>query len=295
MRALQLLFVVVMVLPLQAAELLLLSMTPAADYQDEYNTYHPVKMVRQVLRYYPGPYQIESVSLNRAFAELRKTPGACTPVVRKSAARLQQYLFSEAFVIAPDIRLLVKKHSVWHTRLQRMQSVSGRISLAHLLQLPYPPVLVTEDGRVYGDELDQLLATHRNANAVYVHTAKTSRYGELLPMLLKDFVDMTLEFTVAIPDDAQESFSAFRLTEAPDYSLAYFACGRDETSVQVLEKLNTAIEAFRQSAEFRQMLLSPFAPAERPAAWRAWLQLNRQQNLLANPVTSSQFYAGASR
>ncbi len=284
MRALQLFFAVVMIQPLQAADLLLLSMTPAADYQDQSNSYHPVKMVRQVLRYYPDPYQIETVSLNRAFAELRKTPGACTPVVRKSAARVQQYLFSDAFIIAPDIRLLVKTDSVWHTRLQHMQSVSGRISLAHLLQLPYPPVLVTEEGRVYGDALDQLLTTHRNANAVYVHTAKTSRYGDLLPMLLKDFVDMTLEFTVAIPDEEKALFSAFRLTEAPDYSLAFFACGRDETSVQVLEKLNKAIMAFQQSAEFRQMLLSPFLPAERPAVWRAWLQLNRQPDLLFDPA-----------
>lgn len=59
-------------------------------------------------------------------------------------------------------------------------------------------------------------------------------------MLDKDFVDMTLEFTVALPEEERAKFTAFRLTETPDYSLAYFACGRDAQSVRVLGQLNRA-------------------------------------------------------
>jgi len=276
MRALKFLLVFPLILPLQAAELLLLSITPAADYQDEYINYHPVKMVRQVLHYYPEPFQIETVSLNRAFAELRKTPGSCTPVVRKSAARLQSYAFSQAFIIAPDIRLLVKNDSPWVPRLRRMADASGRVSLERLLKLPYPPVFVTEDGRSYGDPVDQLLAVQRAADSIYVRTARASRYGDLLPMLHKDFVDMTLEFTVALPEEERVKFSAFRLTETPDYSLAYFACGRDAKSLRVLEQLNRAITDFRQSPEFRPMLTAPFPAAEREQVWQAWLELNGQ-------------------
>jgi len=263
--------------PLHATELLLLSLTPPVDYQDEYNNYHPVKMVRQVLKYYAQPYTIESVSLNRAFAVLRKTPGTCTPVVRKSAARLQEFLFSSAFIIAPDIRLLVKADSPWAVRLQRMQDRNGRISLESLMQLPHPPVLATEDGRSYGDKLDQLLTLLREVQSVYVRTAKTSRYGDLLPMLQKDFVDATLEFSEALPVEEKAKFTAFRLTEAPDYTLAYFACASDAQSAQVMLQLDQAIAAFRLSAEFRQMLLAPFPDSERSLVWQAWLRLNWQQ------------------
>jgi uncharacterized protein (TIGR02285 family) len=276
MRALKFLLVFLLFGPLQAADLLLLSITPAADYQDEYNNYHPVKMVRQVLHYYPEPFLIETVSLNRAFAQLRKTPGTCTPVVRKSAARLQVYAFSQAFIIAPAIRLLVKTDSPWVPRLRRMADASGRVSLERLLKLPYPPVFVTEDGRSYGDAVDQLLAVQRAVDSIYVRTAKASKYGDLLPMLDKDFVDMTLEFTVALPEEERAKFTAFRLTETPDYSLAYFACGRDEQSVRVLGLLNRAITQFRQSPEFRTMLTAPFPAAEREEVWQAWLQLNAE-------------------
>ncbi|MDZ7869343.1 MAG: hypothetical protein U5L02_09140 [Rheinheimera sp.] len=277
MRAQKLLVLLFIVLPLPAAELLLMSLTPAADYQDEYNNYHPVKMVRQVLKYYAEPYAIESVSLNRAFAVLRKTPGACTPVVRKSAARLQEFLFSSAFIIAPDIRLLVKTDSPWVARLHRMKNRNGRVSLQSLMQLPHPPVLVTEDGRSYGDKLDPLLTLLREMQSVYVRTAKTSRYGDLLPMLEKDFVDATLEFTEALPVEEKVKFTAFRLAEAPDYTLAYFACAKDAQSAQVMLQLDQAIKAFRLSAEFRPMLLAPFPETERSQVWQAWLQLNWQE------------------
>ena len=278
MRALKLLFGFWFCMPLQAAELLLLSLSPAADYLDKYNNYHPDVMVRQVLKYYAEPFRIETVSLNRAFTELRKLPGACTPVVRKSAVRLQHYLFSQAFIIAPDIRLLVKNDSLWLPRLQRMKDNAGRISLERVLKLPYPPVLVMEDGRSYGDKIDQLLAAQRQADSIYVRTAKAAKYGDLLPMLLKDFVDVSLEFTLALPEEERQKFAAFRLTEAPDYSLAYFACGRDADSVQVLTHLDRAIMAFRQTAEFRTLLTAPFPEAEREQVWQQWLLLSSRQD-----------------
>ena len=286
MHVLKLFLCCLLLQPLHATELLLLSLTPPVDYQDEYNNYHPVKMVRQVLKYYAEPYAIESVSLNRAFAVLRKTPGSCTPVVRKSAARLQEFSFSTAFIIAPDIRLLVKTDSPWVPRLQRMQDRNGRVSLKSLMQLPLPPVLVTEDGRSYGDKLDQLLTLLRDMQSVYVRTAKTARYGDLLPMLQKDFVDATLEFTEALPAEEKAKFTAFRLTEAPDYTLAYFACANDAQSARVMRQLDQAIMAFRLSAEFRQMLLAPFPESERSKVWQAWLHLNWQQeksSVMAQP------------
>ncbi|WP_031569398.1 hypothetical protein [Rheinheimera texasensis] len=289
MRAMKFFLALFIMMPLHAAELLLLSMNPAADYLDEYNSYQPVKMVRHVLQFYTEPFHIETVSLNRAFTELRKTPGACTPVVRKSAARLHHYLFSQAFIIAPDIRLLVKNDSPWVKRLHRMEDAAGRISLERLLILPNPPVLVTEDGRLYGDKIDQLLAFHRAADSIYVRTAKASKYGDLLPMLLKDFVDMTLEFALALPEEERAKFTEFRLAEAPDYSLAYFACGQDAKSIQVLKLLDQAIMRFRETPEFRELLTAPFPAAEKEQVWQAWLQLNAQPDPPPLPEEESLF------
>jgi len=259
--------------PVHAAELLLMSMSPAELYQAQHSTYLPVAMVQQVLRYYPAPYKIETVSLNRALAGMRSTEGACVSGVRKSAARQDEFLYSEPYVIAPDIRLLLKTDSPWVSRLKTMQDKDGRVSLARLLALTHPPVLVTEDGRSYGATIDPILSAHRKSKAVYIRTSKVSRFGETLPMLTKGFVDMALEYSVAITPQELSQLQTFKLLEADPFALAFFACNRDAETAEILQLLDRAILTFRNKPEFQSMLLEPFPPAERAEAWQAWLRL----------------------
>jgi len=259
--------------PVHAAELLLMSMSPAELYQAQHSTYLPVAMVQQVLRYYPAPYKIETVSLNRALAGMRSTEGACVSGVRKSAARQDEFLYSEPYVIAPDIRLLLKTDSPWVSRLKTMQDKDGRVSLARLLALTHPPVLVTEDGRTYGATIDPILSAHRKSKAVYIRTSKVSRFGETLPMLTKGFVDMALEYSVAITPQELSQLQTFKLLEADPFALAFFACNRDAETAEILQLLDRAILTFRNKPEFQSMLLEPFPPAERAEAWQAWLRL----------------------
>ncbi|MFN6263009.1 MAG: hypothetical protein ACK4XG_09370 [Chromatiaceae bacterium] len=259
--------------PVHAAELLLMSMSPAELYQAQHSTYLPVAMVQQVLRYYPAPYKIETVSLNRALAGMRSTEGACVSGVRKSAARQDEFLYSEPYVIAPDVRLLLKTDSPWVNRLKTMQDKDGRVSLARLLALTHPPVLVTEDGRTYGATIDPILSAHRKSKAVYIRTSKVSRFGETLPMLTKGFVDMALEYSVAIAPQELSQLQTFKLLEADPFALAFFACKRDAETAEILQQLNRAILTFRDKPEFQSMLLEPFPPAERAEAWQAWLRL----------------------
>jgi len=272
-----LLSIMLLHLPLRAAELLLLSTSPAELYQAAHSNYHPVKIVQQVLKYYPAPYQVETVSLNRAFAGLRTKPGACVPVVRKSVERLRDFLFSEPFIIAPDIRLIVKADSRWIGRLNALQDKTGRISLARLLELPQAPVLVTEDGRTYGAALDPLLAGHRRANSVYVRTAKVSRYGETLPMLSKGFGDMALEYTIVLSAAQLAQFRVYRMQEADPFALAYFACARDAATRAILQQLDQAILTFRRQPQFQQLLLEPFPAAEHAQVWQVWQQMTAGQ------------------
>jgi hypothetical protein len=259
--------------PVHAAELLLMSMSPAELYQAQHSTYLPVAMVQQVLRYYPAPYKIETVSLNRALAGMRSTEGACVSGVRKSAARQDEFLYSEPYVIAPDVRLLLKTDSPWVNRLKTMQDKDGRVSLARLLALTHPPVLVTEDGRTYGATIDPILSAHRKSKAVYIRTSKVSRFGETLPMLTKGFVDMALEYSVAIAPQELSQLQTFKLLEADPFALAFFACKRDAETAEILQLLDRAILTFRNKPEFQSMLLEPFPPAERAEAWQAWLRL----------------------
>lgn len=259
--------------PVHAAELLLMSMSPAELYQAQHSTYLPVAMVQQVLRYYPAPYKIETVSLNRALAGMRSTEGACVSGVRKSAARQDEFLYSEPYVIAPDVRLLLKTDSPWVNRLKTMQDKDGRVSLARLLALTHPPVLVTEDGRTYGATIDPILSAHRKSKAVYIRTSKVSRFGETLPMLTKGFVDMALEYSVAIAPQELSQLQTFKLLEADPFALAFFACKRDAETAEILQQLDRAILTFRNKPEFQSMLLEPFPPAERAEAWQAWLRL----------------------
>ena len=259
--------------PVHAAELLLMSMSPAELYQAQHSTYLPVAMVQQVLRYYPAPYKIETVSLNRALAGMRSTGGVCVPGVRKSAARQDEFLYSEPYVIAPDVRLLLKTDSPWVNRLKTMQDKDGRVSLARLLALTHPPVLVTEDGRTYGATIDPILSAHRKSKAVYIRTSKVSRFGETLPMLTKGFVDMALEYSVAIAPQELSQLQTFKLLEADPFALAFFACKRDAETAEILQLLDRAILTFRNKPEFQSMLLEPFPPAERAEAWQAWLRL----------------------
>ena len=273
MRRILLSFSWLVLWPVHAAELLLMSMSPAELYQAQHSTYLPVAMVQQVLRYYPAPYKIETVSLNRALAGMRSTEGACVSGVRKSAARQDEFLYSEPYVIAPDIRLLLKTDSPWVNRLKTMQDKDGRVSLARLLALTHPPVLVTEDGRSYGATIDPILSAHRKSKAVYIRTSKVSRFGETLPMLTKGFVDMALEYSVAIAPQELSQLQTFKLLEADPFALAFFACNRDAETAEILQLLDRAILTFRNKPEFQSMLLEPFPPAERAEAWQAWLRL----------------------
>lgn len=260
--------------PLKAAELLLFSNSPAEWYQAAESSYYPVAMVQRVLRFYPGVYRVETVSLNRALAGLRTIPGACVLGVRQSAARQNEFLFSQPYVIAPDIRLHLTADSPWVSKLEALQDKNGRVSLARVLALAKPPVLVTEDGRAYGAAIDPILAAHRQSRAVYVRTAKITRFGETLPMLTKGFVDMALEYSVAFTPQESAQLRSFKLLEADPFALAYFACKRDAATAEVLQQLDQAILTFRQQPEFQQILLAPFPAAERAEVWQAWLELS---------------------
>ncbi|WP_348729860.1 transporter substrate-binding domain-containing protein [Rheinheimera texasensis] len=259
-----------------AAELMLLSAVPVELFERSTPGYAPVAMVQQVLKYYPAPYKIESVSLNRAFAELNSRPGACVVGVRKTPQRQRDYLFSLPYIIAPDIRLMVKTGSPWVGRLKALQDKDGRVSLQQLLALAEPPVLVTEDGRSYGAAMDPALAGYRQQHPAYVKTAKVSRFGDTIPMLQKGYADLVLEYPAALNTTELAVLQSFRLKEADPYALAYFACKRDAETAALLQQLDSAIAQFRQQPEFKTLLLDIYAPAEREHVWQVWQQLSSQ-------------------
>lgn len=259
-----------------AAELMLLSAMPVHLFEQATPGYAPVAMVQQVLKYYPAPYKIESVSLNRAFAELQSRPGACVVGVRKTPKRQLDYLFSKPYIIAPDIRLMVKTGSPWVGRLKALQDKDGRVRLQQLLALHQPPVLVTEDGRSYGAAMDPILTTYRQQNPVYVKTAKVSRFGDSIPMLQKGYVDLVLEYPAALNSSERALLQSFRLREADPYSLAYFACKRDAETAALLQQLNSAILQFHRRPEFKQLLLDIYDPLEREQVWQVWQELSSQ-------------------
>ncbi|MDZ7869344.1 MAG: transporter substrate-binding domain-containing protein [Rheinheimera sp.] len=259
-----------------SSELMVLSVMPVELWQSQNSAYLPVAMVQQILNHYPSPYTIESVSLNRAFAELQSRSGACVMGVRKTTERQQNFLFSQPYVIAPEIRLVVKadSDSDWAARLKVMQDQDGLVSLQRVLDARTPPVLVTEDGRSYGAAIDPILSKHRRNSPIYVKTAKVSNFGDTLPMLNKGFVDMALEYPVAITDLEFPMLASFRLKEADPFALAYFACNRDAVTAELLQQLDSAILQFRNQPEFKQMLLAIYPPAERAKIWQAWLRLS---------------------
>ena len=259
-----------------AAELMLLSALPVQLFQHSTPGYVPVMMVQQVLQFYPAPYKIESVSLNRAFAELQSRPGACVVGVRKTAQRQRDFLFSKPYIIAPDIRLMVKTGSPWVGRLKAMQDKEGRVSLQQLLALANPPVLVSEDGRSYGAKMDPILAQYRQHNPVFVKTAKVSRFGDTIPMLQKGYADLVLEYPAALNKTELAVLQSFRVLEADPFALAYFACKRDAETTALLKQLDHAILQFRQQPEFKQLLLDIFDPLEREQVWQVWQALSSQ-------------------
>lgn len=252
---------------------MLLSALPVELFQSKDSGYHPVAMVQQVLNYYPAPYKIEAVSFNRALAELHTRSGSCAIGVRKTKQRLQEFLFSQPYIITPDIRLQVKANSPWAQRLARLQDKEGLVSLRQLLSLKSPPTLVLEEGRTYGQAIDEVLIAHKRNKAMYVKTTKVSRFGETLPMLSKDFVDMALEYPLLSTASSASVLQSFRLQEADPFALAYFACKRDAATADILQQLNSAIMAFRSNAEFRTFLVAPFPEQEREQVWQQWLQL----------------------
>lgn len=259
-----------------AAELMLLSALPVHLFAQATPGYTPVVMVQQVMKYYPAPYKNESVSLNRALAELQSRPGACVVGVRKTAQRQRDFLFSRPYILAPDIRLMVKTGSPWVGRLKALQQKDGRVSLQQLLALAKPPVLVIESSRSYGVAMDPILDTYRQKNPVYVKTAKVSRFGDTIPMLQKGYAELVLEYPAALNAAERKMLRSFRVKEADPYTLAYFACNRDAQTAALLQQLNSAILQFRRQPEFKQLLLEIYEPAERAQVWQVWQQLSGQ-------------------
>lgn len=257
-----------------AAELMLLSALPVQLFEHATPGYTPVIMVQQVLKFYPAPYKIESVSLNRAFAELQSRPGACVVGVRKTAQRQRDFLFSKPYIIAPDIRLIVKTGSPWVGRLKALLDKDGRVSLQQLLALTNPPVLVSEDGRSYGVAMDPILTGYRRQNPAYVKTAKVSRFGDTIPMLQKGYADLVLEYPAALNKAELAAPQSFRIKEADPYALAYFACKRDAETAAVLQQLDSAILQFSRQPEFKQLLLDIYDPLERDQVWQVWQALS---------------------
>lgn len=223
--------------------------------------------LRRIMSYYPGEFQIEDISRNRARAWVKNHRSACIPWLKKTAEREQDFLFTLPYMLEDALQLVVLNGSEWQQKLEN----TGIISLRQLLAEKKPPLLGIEANRSYGVRLDQLLANLSGSRAIYLRTSSSEAVGSLLPMLEKGFIQVMLEYK-KIADRSGLDLRYYQLEEAEAVNMVYFACSKGTTGQAVVNLLDKAIKKASQDEDYRALILSGLKPELQQHNLQLWLQ-----------------------
>jgi len=223
--------------------------------------------LRRIMSYYPGEYQIEDISRNRARTWVKSHSSACIPWLKKTAEREQDFLFTLPYMLEDALQLVVLNGSEWQSILDK----AGTISLHELLTQKKPPLLGIEANRSYGARLDPLLASLSGSRAIYLRSSSSEAVGSLLPMLEKGFIQLILEYK-KIADRSGLDLRYYQLKEAEAVNMVYFACSKGVAGQAVVDMLDQAIQKASQDKEYRRLVLSGLKPELRQYALQLWLE-----------------------
>lgn len=224
---------------------------------------------QHILRQLHDHYELADIQRNRARVVLASQANACSPWLKKTAERQQQYHFSLPYMFEPGLQLVALKGSAADQRLAALRDNKGAVSLRQLLVQPRPLLLGIEINRSYGDELTTILQAF--ATKLYQRTSSSAEPGAMLPMLEKQFVDVVIEYP-SITHTVQTPLALYNIAEAAPYNAVYLLCNKSATGAANIERLDKAIQHLARDARYQQLVLSNLPAALHAQVMASWHQ-----------------------
>jgi uncharacterized protein (TIGR02285 family) len=180
----------------------------------------------------------------------------CHPSAIKTSEREKIAYFSEAALITPVVRVLMRKTD-WQDRLKS----SNNLNIADYINANNG-IFGIVSKRSYGEKIDEVLAHSIASGKQIIQTYGEYGSRQLYEMLLQGRIDMMIEypwvtayFKKTLKDEGIEVVN-LEIADFPRFSPAYVACSRNTAGEIVIEQLNEFIREAVSAPDNRQRMMN---------------------------------------
>ncbi len=242
-----------------------------------------VRLLAEITRRLPGyTHRYLLMNQSRAFADLQRRDDLCLVGGLSNRERSQSTYFVGLFIITPP-QLVIRADE-----RQRIAGERSELALQDLLQRKDLHGAI-QKGRLYGEQLDPLLASARAS--ARLELVQSSGMGEnLLNMLQARRIDYTIEYAekvqsrAAARDPLEPPLIHLPLSEANQPGIAGIHCPRTPHGRELVRQIDAIARQPEVLAVFRDGISGYIPPTERQRydAWITRFFQQRGQQALTN-------------
>lgn len=180
----------------------------------------------------------------------------CHPSALKTSEREQIAYFSDAALITPVIRVLMRK-SDWQDRLGSLD----QLNIADYINAN-KGVFGIVSQRSYGEKIDKVLTKSITSGREIVQTSGAYGSRQLYEMLVRGRIDMMIEYPWVSAYFKKMSYYQnvevvhLEIADFPRFSPAYVACTKSSAGKAAIEKLNLFINKAITEPENSQRMMN---------------------------------------
>jgi uncharacterized protein (TIGR02285 family) len=180
----------------------------------------------------------------------------CHPSALKTSEREQIAYFSDAALITPVIRVLMRK-SDWQDRLEG----ADQLNIADYFNVNRGVFGIVSQ-RSYGEKIDKILAKSIASGREIIQTSGAYGSRQLYEMLVRGRIDMMIEYPWVSSYFKKMSYYQnvevvnLEIADFPRFSPAYAACTKNPAGKVAIEKLNLFINKAITEPENRQRMMN---------------------------------------
>jgi uncharacterized protein (TIGR02285 family) len=201
-------------------------------------------------------FDTEFSSQSRTTRMLRKLPNSCAPNRVKTAARLQDTIYSSPLNIALGLRLFYKEGK--RTKIIPEKAINKDNELTSLPSLftgKSTYILGINEGRSLGVFLDKQISTLDKHNLV-IRSGNDSTTA-LVKMLLKDRIDYIIDYPISVnkvlnKHPATIKLDSLGVVDSSAYIVGYVACNKSPSGQKIIDDINKALQQQYINYEFYQ-------------------------------------------
>jgi len=179
----------------------------------------------------------------------------CHPSTLKTSEREKVAYFSDAALITPVIRVLMRKDD-WKERL----GSAGHLNIEDYIKANNGVFGIVSQ-RSYGEEIDELLTKLMSSGDQIIQASGEYGSRQLYEMLVNGRIDMMIEYPWVSAYFKKISYNQdievvnLEIENLPRFSPAYVACTRNAAGKAVIEKLNQFIDRVIAGPANRQRMM----------------------------------------